>query len=81
MTPVAMPSDQCLPTIDVELCTGCGDCVELCHVSALALVGGKAVLETLWECDYCAECEGVCGQGAILCPFEVVVEGGLLRKS
>jgi MinD superfamily P-loop ATPase len=81
MTPVAMPGDQCLPTIDVELCTGCGDCVELCHAGALALMGGKAALESPWDCDYCAECEGICRQGAILCPFEVVVERGLLPKS
>lgn len=69
-----MITDQCLPTIDADLCTGCGDCVKLCHASALALVGGKATLVLPWECDYCAECEGICPQGAILCPFEVVVE-------
>ena len=72
--PVAMITDQCFPTIDVELCTGCGDCVEFCHVGALTLAGGKATLESPRDCDYCAECEGICRQGAILCPFEVVVE-------
>jgi MinD superfamily P-loop ATPase len=70
-----MVDDQCFPIMEEELCTGCGDCVESCHVGALALVEGKASLAMPWACDYCADCEAICPQGAILCPFEVVVEG------
>jgi MinD superfamily P-loop ATPase len=67
---------DCLPTIETERCTGCGDCVESCHTGAVALVDGKAVLVMPWACDYCSLCEGICPEGAILCPFEIVVESG-----
>jgi ferredoxin len=38
------------------------------------LVDGKVRLMEDIECDWCALCELVCPNGAIVCPFEVVFE-------
>jgi len=42
-------------TVDMELCTGCGACVEACPVEAITLREGKAHVDD----DKCVEC-GVC---------------------
>ena len=47
-----------------ELCNGCGDCVELCPVSALTMEGDIAVVDK----DWCIGC-GVC---AVSCPTEAI---------
>lgn len=36
---------RALPVIDIETCTGCGDCVRLCPVGALAVVATTAASE------------------------------------
>jgi len=61
------------PRIDRAVCTGCGDCVDVCHANALAIQARIAVLVSPEDCDYCTDCETVCAVGAIACPFEVVV--------
>jgi NAD-dependent dihydropyrimidine dehydrogenase PreA subunit len=63
-----------LPQIITERCTGCGDCVEICHAAVLALRDLKAAIARPDRCDYCTECEAVCPARAIICPFEVVLE-------
>lgn len=63
-----------LPKIDGDKCTGCGDCVEVCHVNALGLQNMRAAFALPQLCDYCSDCEAVCPAGAIRCPFEVVLE-------
>ena len=64
-----------LPKIDCNTCTGCGDCVSVCHVNALAIQELKAVIVRTGDCDYCTDCEAVCPAFAIACPFEVVAAG------
>ncbi len=63
-----------LPEIVAGRCTACGSCIETCHTEALALVGRVAMVSAPERCDYCTECELVCAEGAIVCPFEVVIE-------
>ncbi len=70
-----MSVEVILPGIDRALCTGCADCVDVCHADALAIQELKAVIVKAADCDYCTECEAVCPVGAIMCPFEVVVAG------
>lgn len=45
------------------LCTGCGVCMDLCHVGAISLQGGRA---TIGEgCKGCGRCATACPAGAI----------------
>jgi NAD-dependent dihydropyrimidine dehydrogenase PreA subunit len=51
-------------TIDIERCTGCGACVEVCPTSALYLVDGKATVDGAL-CSECEACLAACPSGAI----------------
>lgn len=51
--------------IDPEKCTGCGTCVNACHMGALALIDGKARLVDEHHCDGLGRCIGECPFGAI----------------
>jgi len=62
-----------LPEIRQEDCTGCGDCVDACHTDAVGLIEGKAAIVSPEDCDYCTECELVCPEEAIACPFDIVL--------
>ena len=57
--------DIAMPYVDTDLCTGCGDCEDACHVpGAIVLEGDYAsVDQTL--CDGCGECVEVCPTGAM----------------
>lgn len=59
--------------IDVARCTGCGACVEVCPVGAMALADGKACVseETCTGCEVCID---TCPEGAI----QPVVQGELV---
>ena len=63
-----------MPEINIKLCDGCGLCITVCSGEALVLVNNTAVIVEGAECDYCALCELVCPTGAIVCPYEIVVE-------
>lgn len=65
---------RAIPEIDIEKCTGCGDCASACLGEAVDIVEGKAVVARPEDCDYCTECEVLCPEGAISCPFEIVLE-------
>ena len=62
-----------IPEINLDICTGCGDCVEFCPFGIVALVNGKAVIVNPENCDYCTDCETFCPSGAIRCSFEIIL--------
>jgi Fe-S-cluster-containing hydrogenase component 2 len=59
--------------IDVARCTGCGACVEVCPVGAIALADGKACVNEE-TCIGCEACIGACPESAI----QPVVQGKLV---
>ncbi len=64
-----------MPQVDLEKCNGCGICVSACHCNALIIQKGKAVVIETHACGWCTVCEAVCPEGALSCPFEIVIEG------
>ncbi|MDD2505814.1 MAG: 4Fe-4S binding protein [Candidatus Cloacimonetes bacterium] len=50
--------------IDKETCIGCGACVDVCPVSALSLVDGKADCDE-GTCIDCGACIATCPVSAI----------------
>lgn len=69
-----MTTEVWMLQIDVDVCTGCGDCILACPTDVLALMGGTAVLAKPDACTYCGECESICPVGAIALPYQIVME-------
>jgi ferredoxin len=64
-------ADWELPTIDLEICTGCGSCVEYCPVDAVEMIAEIPVIVRPADCSYCGECEENCPEGAIALVYEI----------
>lgn len=52
------------PRINIDRCTGCGSCIDVCPMDAISLVEGKAVID-LDKCTNCHACESACPADAI----------------
>ncbi len=50
--------------IDLEQCTGCAACAELCHLAAISMTNGKAHVDEE-TCDGCQACIEACPERAI----------------
>lgn len=61
------------PEVNLEKCTGCGDCVEFCPTGAVAIVNGKVSVVKPEACTYCTECEALCPSGAMRCPYDIIL--------
>lgn len=55
-----------IPRISDRLCTGCGECVEVCPTEALTASIPPRVLGGL--CVSCGACVRACGPGAVRFP-------------
>ncbi|MCX7966297.1 MAG: 4Fe-4S binding protein [Syntrophorhabdaceae bacterium] len=53
-----------IPTIDMDRCTGCGNCTEICPPGAISIKEEKAFIES----EFCEEC-GFCAPS---CPCEAI---------
>jgi ferredoxin len=51
--------------VDLEKCTGCGECLDACSVEAISLIEGKAAIE-VDTCLSCGACAQACPVGAIM---------------
>ncbi|MCU0522311.1 MAG: 4Fe-4S binding protein [Anaerolineae bacterium] len=63
-----------LPTLDPQVCTGCGLCVEHCTEEVVALVGQRVAFVHPEACTYCGACEAVCPTQAINLTYVIVWE-------
>lgn len=63
-----------MPVVYAEKCNGCGLCISVCACKALVLVDNIVTVIETEDCGWCAQCEVVCPTGAIVCPFEIVIE-------
>ncbi|MFC1569401.1 indolepyruvate ferredoxin oxidoreductase subunit alpha [bacterium] len=50
--------------VNQQLCTGCGECVEICPVEAITLIVEKASIDQE-DCMECGACQAEC-------PFEAI---------
>ena len=66
--------ERVLPTIDLNICTGCGLCVDQCPTRAVELgSAGRPVIVRPKDCAYCGLCEEMCPEGAIALSYEIVM--------
>lgn len=52
--------------IDLDLCVGAAECVEVCPADVYEVIDGKVSAENIGECIECGACEDVCPNNAIL---------------
>jgi ferredoxin len=62
--PASIAKSSFIAEISPEACTGCGECVDACHVDALKLEGEVAEL-VVDRCIGCGACEAACQFDAI----------------
>jgi 2-oxoglutarate ferredoxin oxidoreductase subunit delta len=63
-----------LPTIDLNICTGCGLCVDQCPTHAVEMSDvRRPEIVRPEDCAYCGLCEEMCPVGAIALEYEIVV--------
>jgi ferredoxin len=48
----------------------CGICIDECKTHALAINAEQVIFANPDLCNYCADCEGSCPQGAIRVEYE-----------
>ena len=58
-------TNKTVPIINIDLCTGCGLCVDVCPVNAISIVNGKAIIDES-HCNSCRACVSVCPKSAIV---------------
>jgi MinD superfamily P-loop ATPase len=63
-----------MPIIDEAKCDHCGLCVSICTCGALVMEDNVVKIVRVDDCGWCTMCELVCPNGAISCPFEIVLE-------
>ncbi len=57
--------DSLFPVVDVNLCTGCGICIEKCPFDSIVMKDGKAFIQND-TCRRCMICVKVCPENAIV---------------
>lgn len=52
-------------TVDVDKCTGCEECVDVCPVEVFEMKDGKSAVVNGEECLGCESCVEVCESDAV----------------
>jgi NAD-dependent dihydropyrimidine dehydrogenase PreA subunit len=67
MAVVTYKSDSlgCTMEIDVDLCDGDGECVDICPAECFVMVDEKSTVPNIDECTECCACVEACPQSAI----------------
>jgi NAD-dependent dihydropyrimidine dehydrogenase PreA subunit len=52
--------------IDIDLCNGKGECVNICPMSVYEIIDDKVEANNIRECIECGACQDVCPSNAIL---------------
>ena len=52
--------------INLDLCVGSGECVDVCPAQVYDIIDGKVNAEDIAECIECGACQDVCPYDAIL---------------
>ncbi|MBM4332437.1 MAG: 4Fe-4S dicluster domain-containing protein [Deltaproteobacteria bacterium] len=63
--PNALAKSNFVPVIDMESCTGCESCVDICPMDALSLEGNQKVAWNPTRCIGCDLCVSCCPTGAM----------------
>jgi len=58
--------------VNIDRCTGCGQCIDSCPFTAIIMQEGKAFINEY--CQFCRACMSVCPEGAII---EIMEEGDI----
>ncbi|MDA8339091.1 MAG: FAD-binding protein [Nitrospiraceae bacterium] len=58
--------------VNIEKCTGCGQCIDSCPFTAIVLKEGRAFINEY--CQFCRACLSICPEGAII---EIMEEGDI----
>ena len=60
------------PTVDIQRCSACGCCIEVCPGAVFQQEGDTVVALHAENCGGCGECELVCPEDAIQVSFSIV---------
>ncbi len=55
--------------IDLDLCTGVAECINVCPAEVYDLIDRKVIAENIGECIQCLACQDACPNNAILKHF------------
>jgi NAD-dependent dihydropyrimidine dehydrogenase PreA subunit len=69
-----MKQDWVIPTVNPNICTGCGNCVAACPNHVIGLSAQRPVFTSPENCTYCTQCETTCPEQAIRCEFIITWE-------
>jgi len=58
-------ADNNYPEIDIEACTGCGECVEVCPTEVFEIKDEKSNIVQPEECIECGACVDACPEECI----------------
>jgi electron transport complex protein RnfB len=62
--PTALASSGFHSSVDAQICSGCGECLEHCHFEALSLSGEMCEVDVA-RCVGCGLCASACSTGAL----------------